>query len=88
MTEAVTEAEEAGDIDELRLAFKEISEHLVKALENQGYNEETLYLQYCPMADDGEGAHWVSNQEAIKNPFMGQRMPGCGITEKEINPEK
>lgn len=84
MVEAVTNAVQAGDIDELRSTFKDISSNLIKALENQDFDEETLYLQYCPMADDGEGAQWISNDEAIVNPYMGQKMSGCGKTDEVI----
>jgi Cu(I)/Ag(I) efflux system membrane fusion protein len=84
MVKAVTNAAEAEDIDELRSSFKDISSNLIKALKNQGFDEESLYLQYCPMADNGEGAQWISDQEMVINPYMGQKMPGCGKTEGMI----
>lgn len=87
MVQAVDKASAAGDIDELRSAFKDISAQLLKALENQGYDDMSLYLQYCPMAVNNQGAHWISDRETIINPYMGQKMTGCGKTEKEINPD-
>lgn len=87
MIEAVNDADQAGDLKELRSAFKNITTNLVKALENQDYSGETLYLQYCPMAAGNEGAEWISDQEKIINPYMGKKMPSCGKTKKEINPE-
>lgn len=84
MVEAVTNGVQAEDIDELRSSFKNISSNLIKALKNQGYDDESLYLQYCPMAVDGEGAQWISDQEKIINPYMGQKMPGCGQTKEMI----
>lgn len=84
MIEAVNKADQAGSISELRSAFKDITENLAKALENQGYDQDTLYLQYCPMAVNNEGAHWISNREDIINPYMGEKMPTCGKTEKKI----
>ncbi|MFW6157294.1 MAG: DUF3347 domain-containing protein [Balneolaceae bacterium] len=85
MIEALEKAEQAEDIDELRLAFKSITEQLVKAVENQDFEgEEELYLQYCPMADNNEGAYWLSEEETIVNPYMGHKMPECGSTEKVI----
>lgn len=87
MIEAVNDADQADDLKVLRLAFKDITANLVKALENQDYSGETLYLQYCPMAASNEGAEWISDQEKIINPYMGKKMPSCGKTEKEINPD-
>lgn len=84
MVEAVNDADQAGDIKELRSAFKDITANLVKALENQGYSEEMLYLQNCPMAISNEGAHWISKRKKIINPYMGKKMLSCGKTEKEI----
>lgn len=37
-----------------------------------------LYKQHCPMAFDGEGADWLSNETAIKNPYFGDKMLNCG----------
>lgn len=87
MVEAVTEAEKAADIVELRMSFNDITVNLGKALENQGYDDKTLFLQYCPMANNSDGAHWISDREKIVNPYMGQQMPSCGKTEKEISPD-
>lgn len=42
-----------------------------------------VYYQYCPMANAGKGAYWLSSTAAIKNPFYGSKMLGCGST-KEI----
>lgn len=51
--------------------FKEMSESLADALENLDYDDETLYLHYCPMANNSEGANWINKQEKIANPYMG-----------------
>ncbi|HEX6982469.1 MAG TPA: DUF3347 domain-containing protein [Balneolaceae bacterium] len=85
MIKTVNKGVQTDDIGELRSAFKDISALLAKALKNQGYEGKTLYIQYCPMAANG-GAHWISDQEKIVNPYLGQMMPGCGETRKEINP--
>ncbi|MGK7370647.1 MAG: hypothetical protein ACNS64_10565, partial [Candidatus Halalkalibacterium sp. M3_1C_030] len=84
MLKSVETAANAKSDDTFRKAFADISEHLTKALENQNYSEQTLYLQYCPMAVEGTGATWLSATKEIKNPYMGQQMPGCGETKTEI----
>ena len=36
------------------------------------------YVQFCPMANSGKGAVWLSETKPIKNPYLGRSMPGCG----------
>ncbi|PHS52092.1 MAG: heavy metal transporter [Lutibacter sp.] len=47
--------------------------------------DKTLYQVFCPMANGGEGAMWLSEIEAIKNPFYGSKMLKCGKVQKKIN---
>lgn len=41
---------------------------------------ETVYYQFCPMANDGKGANWLSKENTIKNPYYGSQMLSCGKT--------
>lgn len=81
MATAVKQAENADDIQSFRLTFKEISEQLLTALENQGY-EGDLFKQYCPMYEGGSA--WISDKEEIENPFYGSQMHKCGETVEKI----
>lgn len=45
---------------------------------------ETVYYQFCPMANDGKGANWLSKESAIKNPYYGSQMLSCGKTVETI----
>lgn len=65
------------NIEELRAAFKQVSEELIAAVEEFGY-AGTLYKQYCPMY--GGGSHWISDNEEIENPYYGDQMHNCGET--------
>jgi hypothetical protein len=42
--------------------------------------ETPIYYQFCPMANDGKGANWLSKEETIKNPYYGSQMLSCGKT--------
>lgn len=46
--------------------------------------DQALYLDHCPMANDGKGANWLSEIKEIKNPYEGSKMPGCGTVKEEI----
>ncbi len=39
---------------------------------------QKLFLQRCPMANENQGAVWLSDSEQIKNPYYGDAMSGCG----------
>jgi Cu(I)/Ag(I) efflux system membrane fusion protein len=85
MVEALRKASKTEDIQAFRSSFAEVSKQLVKAVENQGFEDKELYWQYCPMAENNKGAYWLDDQKEIANPYMGQQMPGCGSTEKTIS---
>ena len=40
--------------------------------------ESPVYYQFCPMANDGKGANWLSKEKGIKNPYYGSEMLTCG----------
>lgn len=46
---------------------------------------QTLYKDHCPMYNDNKGADWLSEVKEIKNPYLGKKMPGCGVVKEEIN---
>jgi Cu(I)/Ag(I) efflux system membrane fusion protein len=68
---------EADTMDGKRENFIFLSQPLIKVVEAFGA-EQTLYVDYCPMANDGNGAYWLSEVEEISNPFMPEMMRSCG----------
>ena len=46
--------------------------------------DNAVYYQFCPMANDGKGANWLSKESAIKNPYYGSAMMSCGKTLETI----
>ncbi|HAW79942.1 MAG TPA: hypothetical protein DEO59_05695 [Balneola sp.] len=85
MVAAVNTTMKAQDIKALRDSFDEITDELLVAIENQGYTDNKLYVQFCPMANDKSGAKWLSTKEEILNPYYGSMMIKCGTTLKTIN---
>ncbi|MDE3741074.1 efflux RND transporter periplasmic adaptor subunit [Maribacter polysaccharolyticus] len=74
---------EISDIVEQRSHFKHLSAHLSKGVKLFGVNQK-VYEQFCPMADNNNGAYWLSLDEAIKNPYLGAKMLTCGDTKAVI----
>ncbi|MEO7991609.1 MAG: DUF3347 domain-containing protein [Chryseolinea sp.] len=75
---------ESVDIEESRTGLSNISEGMYALIKAYRPNENELYLQFCPMAKNNEGAYWISDTKEIVNPYMGQMMPTCGVTKEKI----
>ncbi|MFV0540087.1 MAG: efflux RND transporter periplasmic adaptor subunit [Aestuariibaculum sp.] len=73
-----------SDIKKQRQDFEQLSLQIIKALEIFGINQ-TVYLQFCPMALHDEGAYWLSNEKQVLNPYFGESMLKCGEVKGEIN---
>lgn len=72
------------DIDHQREHFVSLSSNMFNLLKGLKINIVDLYYQYCPMANEGKGAYWVSQQSEIDNPSMGKKMPSCGSTKETL----
>ncbi len=74
---------EAEKDKDKRLNFVFLSTVMVKSVKALGYNK-TLYVDYCPMANNNKGAYWLSQIKEIQNPYQGQKMPNCGEIKKVL----
>lgn len=74
----------ASSIPSQRDFFKQLSAKLTKALEVFDINE-TAYLQFCPMADNNQGAYWLSKEKKVINPYFGEAMLTCGEVKQVID---
>jgi hypothetical protein len=70
-------------LDHQREHFSMMSEDMYSIAKAFG-GGQALYLDDCPMANDGKGAMWLSEVKEIKNPYMGSKMPTCGSIEEKI----
>jgi len=82
--EKATVIAEAENIDTQRRAFKPLSETMIDVFQSFGLESETVYVQFCPMFDDNQGAFWLSTQKQIANPYYGDLMPTCGDIKDSI----
>jgi Cu(I)/Ag(I) efflux system membrane fusion protein len=72
----------AASIGEARAAFKPLSSLMIGQVRVFSPSGHSLYLQHCPMADDFNGADWLSIEQNILNPYFGASMLTCGeVTE-------
>ena len=76
---------ENGDkIAHQREHFILLSEDMYDLVKTLG-TKQTLYKDFCPMANDKKGAFWLSSTKNIQNPYMGKKMGSCGSVKETIN---
>lgn len=74
---------EAKDLPASRLAFGELSRHIVGVLHAEPTLRRGRYVYKCPMVKEGY-ALWVQTAKEVSNPYMGKKMLRCGeLPEKE-----
>mgnify|MGYP003120860992 CR=1 FL=1 len=66
-----------------RANFNTLSKNIYEVIKISKQKTPTYY-QFCPMANDGKGANWLSKEEIIKNPYYGAQMLSCGKTVETI----
>ena len=68
---------ETKEITRQRDYFMSLSKNLYAVLK-VSKSETTIYYQFCPMANKGKGANWLSLGNKVKNPYYGNQMLTCG----------
>lgn len=74
---------DTGDAKHQRDHFVTLSTAIYK-LQKVSKIETPVYYQFCPMANGGKGANWLSKEKSIKNPYYGSQMLSCGKTVETI----
>jgi hypothetical protein len=69
--------QKAPDIDEARRMFGELSQRVVALLVREPVLRTGRSLFMCPMAPGYK--KWVQTSRKLENPYMGKRMPHCGM---------
>jgi hypothetical protein len=71
------------DASKQRDHFMNLSKNMYSLMKISKTDTPTYY-QFCPMANDGKGANWLSKESTIKNPYYGSQMLSCGKTVETI----
>ncbi|MFY0686615.1 MAG: DUF3347 domain-containing protein [Cyclobacteriaceae bacterium] len=82
--ESVKEIASSEDIKVQRAAFKIVTKGMINLVKSNEL-DQTLFVQYCPMALKNTGGSWLSLSEEIRNPYFGDAMLKCGSVKEEIN---
>ncbi len=71
-------------LENQRKQFQTISDKLIEMVKNFDKVNDKLYVQFCPMADNNNGAYWLSKEEQVLNPYFGVAMLKCGEVKQTI----
>lgn len=83
--DAAAKVANASNLAEQREVFSTLSSEMAILVKGDKLSMGSLYLEYCPMANNNEGAYWLSNEKEIKNPYFGDKMLKCGSVKETIN---
>lgn len=84
MNKQIKKIESSSKIEDQRMAFSGLTAPLYKAIKTFGLMDKTVYYEFCPMANNGKGAYWISESETIKNPYYGEAMLTCGESKETL----
>lgn len=74
----------AKEVSKQREIFATLSQNIY-ALVKVSKQDTPVYYQHCPMFNNGKGAHWLSRENGIKNPYYGAQMLTCGSVQETLN---
>jgi hypothetical protein len=80
--------ESAKDITAQRKEFTILSADLIALFKHADLKSGTIFVQRCPMANDGDGGEWLASEKQIQNPYYGDEMMECGAVLEEIHAKK
>ncbi|MBU3026085.1 efflux RND transporter periplasmic adaptor subunit [Zobellia galactanivorans] len=71
---------ESDDIEKQRDHFVVLNQNMIPILKNIDDIKSKVFIQKCPMANNNNGAFWISADSEIRNPYYGEQMLTCGST--------
>lgn len=74
----------SSDLSKQRINFTALSNDMITLFKQSEIASGSIFVQYCPMANEGAGGYWLSSQEEIMNPYYGDDMLHCGEVKETI----
>lgn len=78
----------ATDLKTQRKEFTALSSDVIALFKHADIKKGAIYVQHCPMANNGEGGDWISSEKVIRNPYYGDEMLECGAVLEELKASK
>ncbi|MBO9592911.1 MAG: DUF3347 domain-containing protein [Niabella sp.] len=71
--------------DHQREHFQLLTDDLYDLVKIAG-TKAVIYKFTCPSLNNGQGGSWLSDQQAVKNPYTGAARNNCGAITETLNP--
>lgn len=68
-----------------RVNFTSLSADLIDMFQHAEIASGSMFVQFCPMANDGDGGYWLASETEIRNPYYGDEMLNCGEVKETIS---
>ena len=78
----------AKDIAAQRKEFTSLSADVIALFKHADLKKGSIFVQHCPMANNGDGGDWLAAEKKIQNPYYGDEMMDCGRVLEEIKSGK
>jgi len=78
----------AKDIAAQRKDFTALSADVIALFKHADLVKGSIFVQHCPMANNGDGGDWLSAEQKIQNPYYGDEMMECGRIVETIKSAK
>lgn len=72
------------DLKEQRFHFTALSSDIIAMLKHADISSGSMFVQYCPMANEGDGGYWLASEKEIRNPYYGDEMLNCGEVKETL----
>jgi hypothetical protein len=73
-----------SDLAKQRSTFTNLSNQLIAQFSKTLVLKGSFYLQFCPMANEGNGGYWLAAEQEVRNPYYGDEMLTCGEVKRTI----
>lgn len=77
MIKDLTSISSSENISSQRSYFYYLSNDLISFIK-MNKRSSTLYIKFCPMANNDKGGYWIGTDKEINNPYFGASMLRCG----------
>lgn len=83
-TKIASDMASVSSLSKQRIIFTTLSSELIAMFKKAEITSGSIFVQYCPMANEGQGGYWLASETAIRNPYYGDEMLNCGEVKETI----
>jgi len=88
LEKSIGNLKKAQDMEAIRIQFLPLSQEIGVMAKTFALGEATpVFELHCPMAFEGKGAIWYQDDDQVRNPYFGAKMPECADRVEKLSVE-